>query len=112
MMREAIGLNDTLHDVAAKMGDGNPGGINIAMQFLTANAEKIGFEGWIVLMDLDDMNIRGSQLWAAYKDFADCDLVALAKAARARSLELVDAVNEESENCGGHVAVQRGGSKR
>lgn len=112
MTREAIGNDDSMVAIAIKMAEGNPGAISVIRMILSAQPEMSGFQGIMVLLDLDDMNIRGSQIWVAYKDFACENIKTLIDAVQARDGRLVNYLNASKEDCGGHVAVERGGSFR
>lgn len=101
--RANIGGADSAQEMLLKMAEGNPGGLNVCMQIMQKGNP-------LVLLDLDDMNIRGSQLWVAFKDFAKHDIDVLIKASFDRSQALVDAVNAEIRNTGGHRAVVTGAS--
>ncbi len=70
--------------------EGNPG----AMRVLADLAQKIeGIEFWTLVLDLDDMNIRGAQIWVAYKDVCGEDLNALVQRVRDRDPALAEAIN-------------------
>jgi hypothetical protein len=62
---------------------------------------------WELLLHLDDMNIRGSQIWIAYKDYAGQDLFKFKEAVETRSQDMVNIVNKE---CPDNKAVTSGGS--
>lgn len=106
-MREKIRLRDTGTDLMVKMAEGNPGGLDVLMQVM----KKDQMEGMRCLLDLDDMNIRGTQIWIGYKDYCGSDLDKFIKATQIRDQDMVDKINEEGR-LGNHteVAVTGGAS--
>ena len=63
-MREKIELNDSFVNIVMKLSEGNMGAANVVTEML-----NISPESFMLLLDLDDMNIRGTQIWLAYKDY-------------------------------------------
>ena len=59
-MRKRIELTDSMNDMLFKMSEGNPGGLNVLMGLMDRDP--------LVFLALDDMNIRGTQIWIGYKD--------------------------------------------
>lgn len=79
------------------MAEGNPGAMNVIHQL----GEQWGLLATSVLIViLDRMNIRGSQIWVAYKDFAGGDLDRLAMAIAQKDPEMVAKVNEVCSSYG------------
>jgi hypothetical protein len=103
-MRVKLTLTDSAGDIVAKMSEGYPGAINVLMLLF-----QKGQEGFLAVMDLDDMNIRGPKVWLAYKDYCKQDLDALITAAKERSPEMVEVCNSENQP-GDAVAVTGGAS--
>ena len=89
-MRDRINLTDSVINIALKMAEGNLGAATVLGLLLRA-----GMDGFRVVLDLDDMNIRGSQIWVAYKDYCKQDLTALKKASFDRDIEMVAKINDE-----------------
>ena len=87
--REQIKLNGTTMDMVMTLSEGNPDAIRIISQLLACEG------GFIDVLNLDDMNIRGEQIWVAYKDHCKGDLEELRRLIRARDQGLVDTVNAE-----------------
>ena len=112
MARKSLELSDTPMDIILKMSERNPGGLNVVMSILDLPPEDVDhFMGPMgLLLDLDDMNIRGSQIWLAYKDHCKEDLPTLVKAIRDRDPQMVKTINDLSS--GEEVAVTAGGSYR
>ncbi|MBP2494625.1 hypothetical protein ABID82_005250 [Methylobacterium sp. PvP062] len=85
--------------------EGNMG----ALRVLTDLSQKIqGMDFMMFVLDLDDMNIRGAQIWVAYKDVCRNDLEALIKRVKGRDPTLADAINDVIPE--GERAVPHGGS--
>lgn len=86
-MSEKIGLMDSVADVVVKMAKGNPGAIRVCVELLKRE------NGLFLVLDLDDMGIRGSSIWLGYKDFAKEDIEVFAKACRDRDPEMIRIIN-------------------
>jgi hypothetical protein len=93
-------------NVMALMGEGNPG----ALRVLSGLAQRPN--GFMRVLDLDDMGMRGDMIWIGFKDFAGEDLDVLDAALRVRDPKLVAVVNREMEQEPGRVdrAVTSGAS--
>lgn len=103
--RPKIELNDTGIDMMVKMAEGLPGAI-VGMKAIMEEDEN----GLMLLLGLDDMNIRGSQIWQAYKYLYNEDGKAFVEGIKNRSQEIVDFVNENLASVGGEKAVIGGAS--
>lgn len=91
-MREKISLNDTLETIVRKLSLGNPGALRVCMELMQ---DQMGFG---LILDLDDMNMRGPQIWIAYKDHCREDLDLFKRLIRERDPDMVATVN----NSAGH----------
>lgn len=92
MPRKKIELTDSMRDITIKMAEGNPGGLTVMMDLV----EHLGVEkGMLRILSLDDMNIRGSQIWVGYKDHCGSDIEVFAQAILDRSQDMVDTINRE-----------------
>jgi len=89
MTRTEISLSDNTRDVLVTLSEGNPGALRVLMQLLAREG------GSLDLLHLDDMNIRGTQVWVAFKDFAKEDLDTFVTAIRKRDPEMIRVVNDE-----------------
>ena len=89
-MNNVVKLDDSPMDAMLKMAEGNPGAATVLAQ-LYGNTPA----GFIDICHLDDMNIRGEQIWVAFKDHCKGDIEALREAVRARDPALVATVNQE-----------------
>ena len=86
-MRKKIQLNTSMQELASLMSEGNPGALSVLMPLMTDDP--------LILLDLDDMNIRGPQVWVGYKDFCGEDLEKFKQCVRDRSEQMVSAINDE-----------------
>ena len=130
--RKALRLDMTIKDMILEMSEGNPGAINIMMSVATS---REGLDSMLFLMNLDDMNIRGSQIYIGFKDYclytmqaeerelakkgkrdpepidAKAHLERFVKCVKDRSKAMVNKINEEGRlGNHPHVAVTSGGS--
>jgi hypothetical protein len=79
-----------LKDMLIKMSEGNPGGLSVIMEIIKQAGPE---QGWLFMHILDEMNMRGSQIWLGYKDHCGQDLQAFMEAVRKRSLAMVAKIN-------------------
>lgn len=108
-MRKKIELNMTPMDVMLTMAEGNPGAIS-AMTSLMED----GPQGIFDVLHLDDMNMRGPQVWVAYKDFCGGNTKIFREKIRARDKEMISFVNTEMfrDPSWSEIATPNGGSWR
>ena len=90
-MREKIGMMTTQSEMAAIMSEGNPGALSVICQILQADP----LEGFMTLLNLDDMNIRGSQIWLGYKDHCREDIKLFIWCVKNRDRNMVETINLE-----------------
>ena len=81
----------SMTDVLVEMAEGNVGAVTVLARL--ANGEADG--SFMDALHLDDMNIRGSQVWVAYKDFAKEDFAVFVNAVRQRDPAMIRVVNDE-----------------
>lgn len=107
-VRQKIELKDSVRDIAVKMAEGNPGALTVIMKMLERDAE-----GVFQLLSLDDMNIRGTQIWVGFKDYCEGDLDKFLKCVKERDQGMVTKINVVGAE-GNHkeVAVTSGASFR
>lgn len=87
------------------MAEGNPGALSVLCQMVKDDPVK----GFMHILSLDDMNIRGHQIWLAFKDHANEDMKVFIEDIESRSMKMCAIVNQ---NMGpnDHVAVTSGAS--
>jgi hypothetical protein len=105
-MREKIVLSDELIDIMVKMSEGNHGAVEVLTSLVRLN-DRPGL--LVMLLDLDDMNIRGSQIWVGFKDHCNSDIAWFKRAILARDPDMVDTINAACGSCS-EKAVVWGGS--
>lgn len=103
--RVKIELNDSLLEVITKMSEGVPGAITGIAEVMKSDEN-----GFMLLLSLDDMNIRGSQIWEAYKYLYNENGKKFAEAISKRDSKMVDFINQEFASVGGEKAVISGAS--
>ena len=92
MARKKIELSDDVSTVIVKMAEGNPGAASVLGELL----QKKGFEKGIQhILSLNDMNIRGSQIWVGYKDHCGMNMDKFVKCIDDRSEDMVRTINTE-----------------
>lgn len=98
-------LEDTTKHVIMEMSEGNPGALMVLMQMLSLGE-------FVLILSLDDMNIRGTQVSIGFKDFAKQDWVVFLEAVKKRDPAMVEVINNEGRR-GNHpwLAVTYGASR-
>lgn len=104
MERKEVTLNDKILDVLVMMAEGNVGACSV----INAIMSNYITDGFVIILHLDDMNIRGEQIWIGYKYFCEQDLGKFVQCVFARDEGMVRKINEMSQ-CG-WVAVHHGAS--
>ena len=104
MNRNKLKLSDSFVDVQVRMAEGNPGAASVIGKIMHDS------DGPFTLMHLDDMNIRGSQIWVGYKDHCNEDIDEFILCANSRSAAMVETINNEGGSV--HTAVVGGASYR
>ncbi len=95
-MRQRISLDDSIMSILVKMSEGNPGAASVLGKLMQSDNEF----GLVLALHLDDMNIRGSQIWVAYKDHCGEDLEKLKAAIVERDPSMIATVNKECSYTG------------
>lgn len=88
--RKKVWMTDSPMEMIVTMSEGNPGAMSVLMKLFSSEPH-----GFIFGLHLDDMNIRGPQIWLGFKDFAGEDLEKFKQALKDRSKEMVDLINKE-----------------
>jgi hypothetical protein len=103
-MRAKLNTSGSMIDAVVQMSEGNPGAITALMTLI-----KRGMEGFMGVLQLDDMNMRGPQIWVAYSDYCGKDDEKFYRACMDRDAAMVDMVNDHG-GAGGERAVVSGAS--
>lgn len=102
-MRTSIPPSVSAIELAVIMSEGNPGALSV----LIAIIHKDPVKGMFDILHLDDMNIRGPQIWIGYKDHCGQDLDRFLKALRERDAEMISKINKNHPE---ELAVEGGAS--
>lgn len=100
--RQKITLTMTTTDILVLMSEGNPGGLTVLCEMMKKDPMNM-----FVILHLDDMNMRGSQIWVGYKDYCKEDLNKFIECCKKRDKDMVNLVNKE---CPENIAVTSGAS--
>jgi len=84
-------------DCLLLMSEGNPGAASVLSKLVELNSRS-----YAALMILDDMNIRGTQIWVAFKDYCNENLNYFYDCILSRDQGMIDKVNEEGRR-GNHI---------
>ena len=104
--REPIDPILSPQDMIMLMGEGNPGAMTVLAHMMGTSAENLP-----LILDLDDMNIRGTQIWVGYKLHCEQDLKRFIQCVKDRDEKMVEAINTEGRRGNHpHMAVKRGAS--
>lgn len=87
-MRKQLDLTASATMMIIEMSEGNPGGAMVLSQLITRAPQAILF--------LDDMNIRGSQIWVGYKDHCGMDIDLFIEKIKNRDQEMIDTINKNT----------------
>lgn len=94
-------------DTLLAMAEGNPGAGTVLGEMM--NGEDPA--GLTLVLHLDDMNIRGTQIWIGYKNHCGSDLKVFLQAIKDRDPAMVATINEMAALQGTkEKAVTRGAS--
>lgn len=84
-----LDLNVGTIDVLMMMAEGNPGAAGVLAQlYNTAD------DGFLDVLRLDDMNMRGEQIWCGYKYYCGENIDLFRAAIRDRDPQMIAFVNE------------------
>lgn len=90
-LRERIDMDTPIMKAMIMLAEGNPGAVTVLGQMLSLQEPS----GVALMLHLEDMNMRGPQIWVAYKDWAEGNMERLAGAIIERNQEMIDKVNEQ-----------------
>lgn len=103
MKRARVNMQMSTESFLLLMGEGNPGALSVLMEMVKNNEI-------MRIFDLDDMNIRGCQIWVGYKDHCHENLAVFIQKVKARDPAMIRIINEN--NGTKEVAVVSGASFR
>lgn len=102
--RKPVSLKMNTNDLVVLLSEGNPGAVTVLMEMMSKDFHKC----IIWYLDLDDMNMRGEQIWLGYKDFSGSDIDEFINNIETRNEDMIMLINERSST--NEVAVPRGAS--
>ena len=110
MDRKPISLMGSTQAALIEMSEGNPGAITVLMELIGRDDPS----AFMTILNLDDMNMRGSQIWVGFKDHCGEDIEKFAQCVNDRDPDMVKVVNSEcfipGEDGYGEEAVIAGAS--
>jgi hypothetical protein len=96
--RKEIDMKMSTMDMLMLMSEGNPGALNVLAQIVRGDPN-----GFITILNLDDMNIRGTQIWVGFKDYCGSDMEKFKTLVTARDPKMIAHINREGVR-GNHTA--------
>ena len=106
--RKDITLDTSVMDLIAIMAEGNIGALTAMMGLLKKDPT-----GVLLLLHLDDMNIRGSQVWIGYKYYCGQDMDRFIECIMSRNEGMIAKINEMNDGQGDQwKAVTHGASEK
>lgn len=102
--RKKIELTDNIDDILAKMAEGDSNALSVLNELYQFDIFSIKN-----IFTLDDMNIRGNQIWVAYNYF-NKDINIFIEAIAKRDKNMVDFLNQEMLEIDSEKAVRYGAS--
>ena len=101
--RKEIDVASSTMDMLILMAEGNPGAVTVLAQLLKEE------NGIVLVLGLDDMNIRGTQIWIGYKDYCGNDIKKFAEYILKRDKGMIEKINQEGlRGNHNHKAVEGG----
>jgi len=91
MERQPINWDDSLREVLLKMAEENASSLKLMLRIL----KRFGYEGFSLILQLDDMNIRGIQIWVGYKFHCRGNFDRFIQCIQKRDLEMIETINCE-----------------
>lgn len=88
-MRKKITQFTSTMEAVINLSCNNPGAVTVMMELIKENEDLSTHR----MLMLDDMNLAGSSLWIAYKDYCKQDINKLIGKIKERNGEMVDYIN-------------------
>lgn len=95
MDRKDLTLDMPVMDMMTAMCEGNFGALTVVIKIMKQEVDFV-----ILLCHLDDMNIRGSQIWIGYKYHCGQDLDRFIGYITSRNEEMIAKINEMNQRQG------------
>ena len=91
MERQPINRDDSLREVLLKMAEENPSSLKVMLRIL----QRFRYQGFHLILQLDDMNIRGIQIWVGYKFHCRGNLDRFIQCIEERDPAMIETINRE-----------------
>ncbi len=92
-MAEVIQLSDTIPNILVKMSEGNPGALSVLMEIIAAKKEA----AIMLILTLDNLDIRGQYIWVGFKDYCEQDLEVFCNKVQSRDQDMIDFIEKERQ---------------
>lgn len=89
--RLEINADDSLREVIIKAAEDNPAAVKVLMRIM----RKLGYEGISVILQMDDMNMRGAQIFVGYKYHCRGNLDHFIECIKNRDVKMLETINKE-----------------
>ena len=89
--RLEINADDSLHEIIIKASEDNPSAVMVLMKML----RKLSYGAFSIILQMDDMNIRGAQIFVGYKFHCRSDLDLFIGCIENRDRKMLEAINNE-----------------
>ena len=89
--RLEINADDSLREVLIKAAEDNPAAVKVLMKIM----RKLSYEGFSVILQMDDMNIRGAQIFVGYKYHCRGNLEHFIECIKNRDTNMLETINDE-----------------
>ena len=101
--RKEINVTASTMDMLLLISEGNPGAATVLAQLMKED------NGILLVLGLDDMNIRGTQIWIGFKDYCKNDMKRFAECILKREAGMIEKINQEGlRGNHNHKAVEGG----
>ncbi len=85
MERKTLNMDESIAEIIVNLSEGNPGAATVLLKLIQVDP--------FIIFRLDDMNIRGAQIWFGYKDCCHENLELFMKLLQEMNQQLVDGIN-------------------
>lgn len=96
MQRQPIAFISDSKETILAMSENIPGAIAVIAKCREFIVDKLGCDSSVyvdILKNLDSMNMRGSQIWVAFNDYAKKDISRFLSAVQSLDPKMIDFVN-------------------
>ena len=83
--------DDSLREVLIKAAEDNPSAVKVLMKIM----QKFHYAGFSIILQLDDMNIRGTQIFVGYKYHCRGNLDRFIECINNKDSKMLETINNE-----------------